>query len=395
MATNATDYYYYLRLQDMLDFGNVEFNKAIKTTKTRVPRTGDGWTVYKLSDDKVFDVFIGDRVLSTEVEESGKYPIYSANVFEEFGRTNKQNVTDFSQPSIVWGIDGDWMVNCIPANKPFYPTDHCGVLRIKSEALMPDYVALALQVEGEYERFSRHNRASTQRIQNLQISIPQHAVQEAVVNQVRRVDDQLAEKRKEIMELTEAIRLKFQTVFGDVLMPGSGVERRPLGRLCVNLDSMREPITSHKRQKGSIPYYGASGIVDYVKDFLFDERLLLVSEDGANLLTRKTPIAFEVSGKTWVNNHAHVLRFDDYCMQQYVEHYLNYTDLAAYINKNANPKLTQEKLEGIAIPIPSKEALSSFAKYMDERRKQQTTLLASYNELQKSRKELIEKAFCY
>ena len=215
------------------------------------------------------------------------------------------------------------------------------------------------------------------------------------MNQVRRVDDQLAEKRKEIMELTEAIRLKFQNVFGDVLMPGSGVERRPLGRLCVNLDSMREPITSHKRQKGSIPYYGASGIVDYVKDFLFDERLLLVSEDGANLLTRKTPIAFEVSGKTWVNNHAHVLRFDDYCMQQYVEHYLNYTDLAAYINKNANPKLTQEKLEGIAIPIPSKEALSSFAKYMDERRKQQTTLLASYNELQKSRKELIEKAFCY
>lgn len=164
---DLSDYYYRLRLQDMLDFSGTTFNKAIKTTPTRVLKDIPGLTNYKLSDKKFFDLSIGNRVLSDEVVENGSTPIYSANVFEEFGRINKQNITDFSVPSILWGIDGDWMVNILPANKPFYPTDHCGVLRIKTDDILPKYMALALQVEGEFERFSRSNRASTQRIANL------------------------------------------------------------------------------------------------------------------------------------------------------------------------------------------------------------------------------------
>ncbi|MEG0167721.1 MAG: restriction endonuclease subunit S, partial [Ruthenibacterium sp.] len=77
------------------------------------------------------------------------------------------------------------------------------------------------------------------------------------------------------------------------------------------------------REAGDIPYYGASGIVDYVKDYIFDGDYLLISEDGANLLARSTPIAFSVSGKTWVNNHAHVLKFDEYATRRYVEMYFN------------------------------------------------------------------------
>ena len=130
--TNLSDYYYTLRLQDMIDFSNVTFNKAIKTTPTRVLKDTQGLTNYRLSDKTTFDLSIGNRVLSDEVVSDGSIPIYSANVFEEFGRINKQNITDFSLPSIIWGIDGDWMVNIIPKNQPFYPTDHCGVLRIKN-----------------------------------------------------------------------------------------------------------------------------------------------------------------------------------------------------------------------------------------------------------------------
>lgn len=121
-------YYYRLRLQDMLDFSGTTFNKSIKTTPTRVLKDIPGLTNYKLSDKNIFDLSIGNRVVSDEIVENGSIPIYSANVFEEFGRIDKQNITDFSVPSILWGIDGDWMVNIIPANKPFYPTDHCGVL---------------------------------------------------------------------------------------------------------------------------------------------------------------------------------------------------------------------------------------------------------------------------
>lgn len=130
-------------------------------------------------------------------------------------------------------------------------------------------------------------------------------------------------------------------------------EVRNLGDVADNLDSKRVPITKSKRVKGDIPYYGASGIVDYVADFIFDEDLLLVSEDGANLLARTYPIAFSISGKSWVNNHAHVLRFSDFCSQQFVEYYLNSISLEPYVSGMAQPKLNQKALNGIPVPFPS------------------------------------------
>lgn len=185
-------YYYRLRLQDMLDFSGTTFNKSIKTTPTRVLKDIPGLTNYKLSDKNIFDLSIGNRVVSDEIVENGSIPIYSANVFEEFGRIDKQNITDFSVPSILWGIDGDWMVNIIPANKPFYPTDHCGVLRIKTDDILPKYMALALQIEGEFERFSRSNRASTQRISNLIIQVPSVANQQSIVDVIEDIDKKIS-----------------------------------------------------------------------------------------------------------------------------------------------------------------------------------------------------------
>ncbi|WP_270682016.1 restriction endonuclease subunit S [Aeromonas sp. QDB51] len=130
------------------------------------------------------------------------------------------------------------------------------------------------------------------------------------------------------------------------------VEWKTLGELAENLDFKRKPITSGLREAGDIPYYGASGIVDYVKDYIFDGDLLLVSEDGANLLARNTPIAFSISGKTWVNNHAHVLKFDTYAERRFVEYYLNSIDLTPYISGAAQPKLNKKNLESIRIPNP-------------------------------------------
>jgi type I restriction enzyme S subunit len=125
-----------------------------------------------------------------------------------------------------------------------------------------------------------------------------------------------------------------------------------LGDIAENLDSKRIPITEGDRIKGDIPYIGASGIIDYVKDYIFDERLLCVSEDGANLIARAYPIAFSVSGKVWVNNHAHVLRFNEEYAQIFVEQYLNFINLEKYITGQAQPKLNKGKLDSIEIPIP-------------------------------------------
>lgn len=133
-------------------------------------------------------------------------------------------------------------------------------------------------------------------------------------------------------------------------------ETRPLAKVAENLDSKRVPITEKDRTKGNNPYYGASGIIDYVDDYIFDEDLLCISEDGANLVARTYPIAFSISGKTWVNNHAHVLRFDDRARQKLVEVYLNATDLGDFLTGMAQPKLNRGMLDTIPIPLPPQPA---------------------------------------
>ena len=145
-----------------------------------------------------------------------------------------------------------------------------------------------------------------------------------------------------------------------------GWENITLSGICENLDSKRVPITKNKRIHGNVPYYGASGIVDYVKDYLFDEDLLLISEDGANLLARTYPIAFSITGKTWVNNHAHVLRFDNSVTQQYVEYYMNSISLESYVSGMAQPKLNQRSLNSIIIPIPPLPEQKAIVKIIDE-----------------------------
>ncbi|MEX1042533.1 MAG: restriction endonuclease subunit S [Pirellulaceae bacterium] len=127
---------------------------------------------------------------------------------------------------------------------------------------------------------------------------------------------------------------------------------RALGGICENLDKRRVPITKSDRVSGEFPYYGASGIVDYVSEYLFNEDLLLVSEDGANLLARTYPIAFSVEGKVWVNNHAHVLKFPNKESQRFMEFYLNSISLAPYVSGMAQPKLNQRSLNSISVPFP-------------------------------------------
>lgn len=135
----------------------------------------------------------------------------------------------------------------------------------------------------------------------------------------------------------------------------------PLCEICENLDSRRIPITERDRKKGSTPYFGASGIIDYVDGFIFDEALLCVSEDGANLVARTYPIAFSISGKTWVNNYAHVLKFHNDFTQVLVENYLNSIDLSDFLTGMAQPKLNRAKLDIIPVPLPKEKEQQKIA----------------------------------
>lgn len=134
----------------------------------------------RLSNRDEFDIFIGKRVLKSEIsdDEAGT-PVYSANVLQPFGYTQAEFLDDFAADSVLWGIDGDWMVNLIPAGTAFYPTDHCGVVRIKPGVdLHPRYLAMALDIEGQRLRFSRSNRAKTEAIKGLKLLVPSRELQD-------------------------------------------------------------------------------------------------------------------------------------------------------------------------------------------------------------------------
>ncbi|MFG5203353.1 restriction endonuclease subunit S [Xylella fastidiosa subsp. multiplex] len=139
-----------------------------------------------------------------------------------------------------------------------------------------------------------------------------------------------------------------------------------LDGIAINLDSQRRPLKKSVREAGEFAYYGASGIIDYVSDYIFDGDYLLVSEDGANLLARSTPIAFSISGKTWVNNHAHVLQFNSYIERRFVEIYLNSIDLSLYVSGAVQPKLNQANLNRIPIPIPPLEVQARIVAVLDQ-----------------------------
>ena len=127
------------------------------------------------------------------------------------------------------------------------------------------------------------------------------------------------------------------------------------GELMINRDAERIPLSVSERNKLNkvYDYYGASGVIDKVDRYLFDKTLLLVGEDGANLLARSTPIAYLATGKYWVNNHAHVLD----CVEgklslEYIMYFINAISLAKYVTGTAQPKMNQEKMNSIPVALP-------------------------------------------
>ena len=182
--------------------------KIIKNAKEKIKKEFElldnrAKNSYRLSDEKIFDIFIGQRVLSNEIydyEVKGSIPVFSANVYKPFGYIKKYLINDFSLDSILWGIDGDWMVNIIEKNKPFYPTDHCGVIRIKTNDIEPLYFRFAFEKEGKNRRFSRAFRASIQRIKSLDIKLPSIKEQKNFANMAKELMKNISKAQKIIDE---------------------------------------------------------------------------------------------------------------------------------------------------------------------------------------------------
>ncbi len=126
---------------------------------------------------------------------------------------------------------------------------------------------------------------------------------------------------------------------------------------------MRKPLEEAVRVAGPYPYYGASGIVDYVDGYIFDEELVLLSEDGANITDRNYPVCFLASGKYWVNNHAHVLKVKAGNENNFVCNSLERKDFNQYNSGMAMPKLNKEVCKGIPIDCPQYDEQKKIGDY--------------------------------
>lgn len=358
--------------------------KSAFTPKLRFPefQNDSAWTPVTLRDVSVpVEEKVGDRKLTPVSISAGIGFVPQA---EKFGRDISGN--QYKQYTVV--RDGDFVYN--KGNSLRFPQGCIYQLRGWGEVAAPNVFICFRLKEGYSDGFlqscfeknihgiqlQRHITSGARSNGLLNISrdtffditipTPSLAEQQKIAECLSTLDELIEAESRKLNALKDHKKGLMQQLF-----PREGETRprlrfpefrnapewkfEPLGKIAENLDNRRVPITEKERKRGSIPYYGASGIVDYVNDYLFDEALLCVSEDGANLVARMYPIAFSISGKTWVNNHAHVLRFKSPFTQKLIEDYLNATDLGDYLTGMAQPKLNKAMLDKIPVPLPKPE----------------------------------------
>ena len=156
--------------------------------------------------------------------------------------------------------------------------------------------------------------------------------------------------------------------------------------ICSILDQYRKPISADKRsQTGSVlyDYYGASGAIDKIDDYTIDDHVMLIGEDGANLRMRNLPLMYEVNGKAWINNHAHILKPTERVDFYYLFYALEGLDINPYITGSAQPKLSQEKLQNIWVPLPDFEEQQEIATYIRSKCAEIDELIAKKEQLVK------------
>ena len=324
----------------------------------------DGVEYKKLGE--VCNINRGVRVVRKDLQLKGEIPVYQ-NSLMPLGYFNKSNCPKESVYVISAGAAGDIGYSQIP----FWAADDCLFFE-NLQGLQQKFIYYYLCSRYKFIK-AQVRRASVPRlsrtvIENMTIPVPPLPIQREIV----RILDSFTSLEAELEAELEARRKQYEYYRDQLLsfkhLSGGGkndVEWKTLPQISQNLDSKRKPIKSSRRIAGMYPYYGASGIVDYVEDYIFDGDFLLVSEDGANLLARTSKIAFSISGKNWVNNHAHVLSFNDAVRRKFVEFYIENLDLSRYISAGAQPKLTKDKLNSIPIPQPPYEKQQEIVSILD------------------------------
>ena len=319
----------------------------------------------------------------------GLYPIYGSGGI--IGYADKYIC---EANTVIIGRKGS-INNPIYVSEPFWNVDTAFGLSPKQDILLPRYLFYFCK---NYN-FEKLNKTVTipsltkADLLRIQIDLPSIDEQRRIVDKLIKVETIINLRNYQVQQLDDLIKARFVEMFGDPAGNMNNYPKKRFDELCENLDSKRKPITASIREAGNYPYYGASGIVDYVADYIFDEDILLVSEDGANLLMRSTPIAFSVSGKVWVNNHAHVVRFKNIYMQKYIEIYFSMIDISDQITGSAQPKLNQARLNALEFTVPEDALLLEYYDFVAQIDKSKATVQKALDETQLLFDSLMQQYF--
>ena len=205
----------------------------------------------------------------------------------------------------------------------------------------------------------------------------------------------ITQRKESIRLLNEYIKNVFLEMFGDPVKNEKGWKKMRFEKVVKNENSLRVPIRHADRdiRHGEYPYYGATGIIDYIDDYKFNGEYLLIAEDGKNLLYQKRNNAFAAKGKFWVNNHAHVLSYNGICNLKYLEFFLNNIDLKPYITGVDQIKLNKENLEKIPVPVPPRKIQNQFSQIITKVEEIKEYYEISLQELENLFRSLSQRAF--
>ena len=342
----------------------------------------EGWEYKSLGD--VCEILDSRRKpITKNKRESGIIPYYGATGLLDYVKDFifDEKLVLLGEDGAKWGA-GETSAYIIEGKS--WVNNHAHALRPKRDLLKDELLVYYLNFSNllPYITGVTVPKLNQEKMRSIEIPIGPITEQQSIVDYLdsafAKIDAMKANAEKAINEA----KALFQASLKEMLEPKEGWEEKTLPEISENLDSIRKPVTKGKRTAGIYPYYGASGIVDYVDDYLFDEDLLCISEDGANLLMRTYPIAFPISGKVWVNNHAHVLRFKSIITQKYVEYFFSGMKLDEYITGTAQPKLTQKALNNIIINLPSTlDTQQSIVETFDSLKSKVDRLQANYDKI--------------
>lgn len=203
-----------------------------------------------------------------------------------------------------------------------------------------------------YSGGSTFKELSKRSLEQIEFLIPPIEEQREIVSFMQALDLMIQAGDREIASAEQMRGDVARTLIRQV---GEEFEFKPLQEVVEFHDNKRKPVKKADRVPGPYPYYGASGIADYVDNFLFEGLHLLIAEDGENIRTRKLPIAFLANGKFWVNNHAHIVKAESDTSTQYVALAIEFSDVSAYISGSSRPKITKSACQSIQIPFPPLE----------------------------------------